>query len=86
MATCKIRIYQTHLTPARNALVDNLNEYLATLTPRYSSDNFQYQQLALDLVMKINVKQTVISGHNLGNYLTIEQDGKIWYYFILNTQ
>ena len=86
MATCKIRIYQTHLTPARNALVDNLNEYLATLTPRYSSDNFQYQQLALDLIMKINVKQNVISGHSLGNYLTIEQDGKIWYYFILNTE
>lgn len=86
MATCKIRIYQTHLTPARNALVDDLDEYLATLTPRYSSDNFQYQQLALDLVMKINVKQAVISGHNLGNYLTIEQDGKIWYYFILNTE
>lgn len=86
MATCKIRIYQTHLTPARNALVDNLNEYLATLTPRYSSDNFQYQQLALDLVIKINVKQNVISGHSLGNYLTIEQDGKIWYYFILNTE
>lgn len=86
MATCKIRIYQTHLTPARNALVDNLDNYLATLTPRYSSDNFQYQRLALDLIMKIDVKQNVISGHNLGNYLTIEQDGKIWYYFILNTE
>ena len=86
MATCKIRIYQTHLTPARNALVDNLDEYLATLRPHYSSDNFQYQQLALDLIMKINVKQVVISGHNLGNYLTIQQDGKIWYYFILNTE
>ena len=86
MATCKIRIYQTHLTPARNALVDNLDDYLASLQPRYSSDNFQYQQLALDLIMKINVKQNVISGHNLGNYLTIEQDGKKWYYFILNTE
>lgn len=86
MATCKIRIYQTHLTPARNALVDNLDDYLASLQPRYSSDNFQYQQLALDLIMKINVKQVVISGHNLGNYLTIEQDGKKWYYFILNTE
>lgn len=86
MATCKIRIYQTHLTPARNALVDNLDEYLATLRPHYSSDNFQYQQLALDLIMKINVKQVVISGHNLGNYLTIQQDGKTWYYFILNTE
>lgn len=86
MATCKIRIYQTHLTPARNALVDNLDDYLATLRPHYSSDNFQYQQLALDLIMKINVKQVVISGHNLGNYLTIEQDGKTWYYFILNTE
>lgn len=86
MATCKIRIYQTHLTPTRNALVDNLDDYLATLRPHYSSDNFQYQQLALDLIMKINVKQVVISGHNLGNYLTIEQDGKTWYYFILNTE
>lgn len=86
MATCKIRIYQTHLTPARNALVDNLDDYLATLTPHYSSDNFQYQRLALDLTMKIDVKQNVISGHNLGNYLTIEQDGKTWYYFILNTE
>lgn len=86
MATCKIRIYQTHLTPARNALVDNLDDYLATLTPHYSSDNFQYQRLALDLIMKIDVKQNVISGHNLGNYLTIEQDSKTWYYFILNTE
>lgn len=86
MATCKIRIYQTHLTPSRNALVDNLDDYLASLRPRYSEDNFQYQQLTLDLVMKINVKQVVISGHNLGNYLTIQQDGKTWYYFILNTQ
>lgn len=29
MATSKIKIYQTVLTPARNALVDDLDQYLS---------------------------------------------------------
>lgn len=84
MATSKIRIYATKLTPARNALVDYLDTYLASLTPTYTNDNFQYQKLALDLTVKIPMSQDVISNHSLGNYVVIEQDNKKWYYFLLN--
>ena len=85
MATSKIRIYQTVLTPARNALVDDLDQYLNSLTPTYSNDAFQYIKLDLDLNIKINNAQNKISGHSLGNYVRIEQDNKVWYYFIMNT-
>lgn len=85
MATSKIRIYQTVLTPARNALVDDLDQYLSWLTPTYSNDAFQYIKLGLDLTIKINNAQNKISGHSLGNYVRIEQDNKVWYYFIMNT-
>ena len=85
MATSKIKIYQTVLTPARNALVDDLEAYLWSLTPTYQTENFQYQKFQLDFYVKINRPQNVISGHSLGNYVRFEQDGKIWYYFIRNT-
>ena len=85
MATSKIRIYQTVLTPARNALVDDLDQYLNSLTPTYSNNAFQYIKLDLDLTIKINNAQDKISGHSLGNYVRIEQDNKVWYYFIMNT-
>ena len=85
MATSKIKIYQTILTPARNALVDDLDQYLNSLTPTYSNNAFQYIKLGLDLTIKINNAQNKISGHSLGNYVRIEQDNKVWYYFIMNT-
>lgn len=85
MATSKIKIYQTVLTPARNALVDDLEQYLDSLTPTYSNDAFQYIKLDLDLNIKVNNAQNKISGHSLGNYVRIEQDNKVWYYFIMNT-
>ena len=85
MATSKIRIYQTVLTPARNALVDDLDQYLSWSTLTYSNDAFQYIKLGLDLTIKINNAQDKISGHSLGNYVRIEQDNKVWYYFIMNT-
>ena len=85
MATSKIKIYQTVLTPARNALVDDLEAYLWSLTPTYQTESFQYQKFQLDFYVKINRPQNVISGHSLGNYVRFEQDGKIWYYFIRNT-
>lgn len=87
MATSTIKIYKTVLTPSRNALVDDLDEYLnteATLT--YEDSSFQYQKLGLDIDIKINVNQDVISNYNLGNYAVIIQDGKKWYYFIMNTE
>ena len=86
MATSKIKIYQTVLTPTRNALVDDLDTYLNQLTPTYSKDDFQYIKFDLDLSIKVPMPQNVISGHSLGNYVRIEQDSKVWYYFVMNTE
>lgn len=86
MATSTIRIYRTVLTPARNALVDDLDTYLNGTTLVYEDTSFQYQKLGLDINVKININQDVISNHNLGNYVVIAQDGKKWYYFIMNTE
>lgn len=86
MATSTIRIYRTVLTPARNALVDDLDAYLGTTALTYEDTTFQYQQLGLDINVKILFSQSAISNHDLGNYVVIAQDGKKWYYFIMNTE
>ena len=84
MAISKIKIYRTNITPERNALVENIETYLYGLTPTYSNDNFQYQKLGLDFTTKIPVDQATIGNQSIGNYVSIEQDGKTWYYFIIN--
>lgn len=84
MATSSIKIYRTHITPSRNALVDDIEEYLGSLTPVHQDDTFQYLKLGLDLNIVVNVGQYAIANHTLGNYCRIVEDGKIWYYFILN--
>lgn len=86
MATSTIRIYRTVLTPARNALVDDLDAYLGTTDLTYEDTTFQYQKLGLDINVKILFSQSAISNHDLGNYAVIAQDGKKWYYFIMNTE
>lgn len=81
-----LKIYQCEITPERNALVDHIDRYLnnfATLT--YARDNFQEIQLGLDINIKIDLGQYYV-GHSIGNYASIDQDGKIWYYFIMSAQ
>ena len=85
MANSKIKIYRTNITPERNALVENIERYLGSLTPTYNNDNFQYLKLGLDLDIKIVMPQNVISNQSLGNYVRIEQDNKGCYYSIMNT-
>lgn len=82
MATSKIRVYQTEITPDRNAKVDNIDDYLNSLTPAYSNDNFQYQRIGLDMVVKIPVSQSNVGQGNF-NYVVIEQDGRRYYFFVL---
>lgn len=79
----KLKIYRCTLTPDRNALVDDLDDYLASLTPSYNSDNFQYQKLGLDISIKIAAPQDSIINGTIGNYAVIEQDNKKWYYFVI---
>lgn len=85
MATSTIKFYRgCKLTPDRNALLDNLEEYLATLYSTYSNDTFQYQKMDLDLMVKIQAAQSY-QREGLGNYCKITQDLKNWYFFIVGT-
>lgn len=79
-----IKIYKTALTPQRNALVDDIDLYLGSLTPTYTSANFQYQKMGLDLVVKVNLDQQYVA-KAIGNYVEIIQDGKSYYYFIMES-
>ena len=87
--TSKIKIFKTCLTPARNALVDNLEGYLNTLVgtsnETYSNDEFQYLQMEKDMDIKINMTQAKVIDQSLGNYVKITESGKTWYYFLLKT-
>ena len=80
MATSKIRVYQTEITPDRK--VDNIDDYLNSLTPAYSNNNFQYQRIGLNMVVKIPVSQSNVGKGNF-NYAVIEQDGRSYYFFVL---
>lgn len=84
MATSNLKIYRTKLTPARNALVDNLTGYLDSLTPTYSKSDFQYLKLDKDISIKVNLDQAYVLT-SIGNYATITQDNKTWYYFIMDS-
>lgn len=82
MATSKIRVYQTEITPDRNARVDNIDDYLNSLTPTYSNDNFQYQRIDLDMTIKIPMSQSNVGNSNC-NYVVIEQDNRRYYFFVM---
>lgn len=81
MATCSLKIYNCKITPDRNAVVDNISTYLASLTPTYVSATFQYQKIDLNIAIKINDVQEGV-GEAIGNYVSITQDGKTYYFFI----
>ena len=87
--TSKIKIFKTCLTPAKNALVDNLEGYLNTLVgtsnETYSNDEFQYLQMKEDMEIKINMTQAKVIDQSLGNYVKITESDKTWYYFLLKT-
>lgn len=80
-----LTIYQTHLTPERNALVDELDWYLENeAIQTFKFEEFQYQKLGLNLSLVIPADQENITNQTLGNYLTIQQDDETWYYFIVS--
>lgn len=85
MAKSSIKIYKTELMPEKNFKIEGIQDYLDEYcTVTYSNDNFQYIQLKADIEIKINNFQSLISELNVGNYVRIEQDNKVWYYFVLS--
>lgn len=83
MSTSQIKTYITNITPAKNALVDDLATYLSACTKPYEDLTAQYQKIDLDMTIKITADQSKLVDGTLGNYLSIYQDSKYYYYFIL---
>ena len=61
-----LKIYKTQLTPAKNALLDNIEDYLSLVETHpvwytgedkltYTSNDFQYVKPDIDIKIKINV-------------------------------
>ena len=80
-----LKIYKTQLTPAKNALLDNIEDYLSLIESQpvwytgedkltYTSNDFQYVKPDIDIKIKINVPLNNNSiFDSIGNYLRLEQ-------------
>lgn len=80
-----LKIYKTQLTPARNALLDDIEGYLANVENRpdyytgedelvYTNDDFQYVKPDLDVTIKIDLPiNNDRMFDSVGNYARIEQ-------------
>ena len=82
MANCKIEVFKTQLTPQRNALVDELNNYLNTCVRSYINDEFQFQKISLDMDFKLTMPDDIFQPQSIGNYVRLNQLGKTYYLFI----
>ena len=83
MATSKIILYNTNITPDRNCLVDNFTMYLSNCL-KSEIDNFQYQKIQMNMKIKIENAQTYFP-QNSFNYVGIKNSDsdKTYYYFIV---
>ena len=78
-----LTLYRTHLTPSKNALVDELSTYLADRIT-YGPVDIQYQKPALDLAIKLTIPQAQLTRQDIGNYAALKQDNMTFYYFIMS--
>ena len=83
--TSKLTFYQCEITPEKNCVVDDLVEYLSSLTPLVV-ENFQYIKLDLDLYIKVNSSQVNVPKFNY-NYVAVKNSdvNKVYYYFIIGS-
>ena len=87
MATCEITTFETHLSPTRNALVDDIRTYLYDdCTQRYHNDKFGFLKMALDMEVVLPLGQDDVMQNEFGNYAEIVQSDKVWYYFITSCE
>lgn len=82
----KLKIYQTAITPKKNMVVDDIDIYLSKLTPTIDIPDFQYQKIGLDIEIKVPADQSNVGNNALGNYVSIEQDDRVYYFFIMGAE
>ena len=81
-----ITLYRTKLSPERNALVDDLDQYLNTCK-KEGPIECQYIKHGLDVEIKLDLPQDILS-HPVYNYVAIqnENDSLVYYYFIMDAK
>lgn len=67
--------YKTEIKPERNALVDDIEEYLAESAYDVFED-VQYQKMSTSFSIKLDMHQSKQSDQDIGNYAKLEQDGR----------
>lgn len=79
-----ITLYRTKLSPERNALVDDLDQYL-NRCEKEGPIECQYIKHGLDVEIKLDLPQDILS-HPVYNYVAIqnENDSLVYYYFIMD--
>lgn len=82
----KLKIYQTAITPKKNMVVDDIDIYLSKLTPTIDIPDFQYQKIGLDIEIRVPADQSNVGNNALGNYVSIEQDDRVYYFFIMGAE
>lgn len=79
-----ITLYRTKLSPERNALVDDLDQYL-NRCEKEGPIECQYVKHDLDIEIKLSLPQDILS-NPVYNYVAIqnENDSLVYYYFIMD--
>lgn len=78
-----ITIYKTELTPARNALVDELDNYLSG-RESIADQEIQYEKIDLDMSVKLALSQHYLDTQAVGNYAKIRNGDSVFYFFVTN--
>lgn len=86
MATSIIKLYKTKLTPTRNALIEDIEDYLSTCQSTTVND-FQYVKHNLNISVKLDMPQREALEPSY-NYVSIKNSdsNRTFYYFILDTE
>ena len=82
MATSTIKVYNlTKVNAEENIMIDNIATVLESITPIYSSSDFQYVKHDLDISIKVPLSQTYLN-RNSCNYVSIKNsdDLRTFYY------
>ena len=80
-----LTFYNTGFRPEYNGVYEEIETYLSTLTPTYSTE-YKFIDPALNVVIKIDASSHQFDTRNIGNFVRATDGSNIWYYFIMNCQ
>ena len=80
-----LTFYNTGFRPEYNGVYEEIETYLSTLTPTYSTE-YKFIDPALNVVIKIDASSHQFDTRNIGNFVRATDGSNIWYYFIMSCQ